>query len=671
MTRIKHINGGIQMHISRLSISGYKNTKEKSEIKLNKGLNVLVGENGSGKTTIINALRLALRENEFSYMSIDEDDFYRSIDNKYSAPEIRIDLLFESLNSDEQVTFISWCDADFKAQLHLEINANPNRKGYYKKEIWGGAAKSSIFEEETFECIDCIYLPPLRDAEEKLVNGKRSRLAQLLKKQYGDNKDTLVQSVSEFNKQITNNSEDKYNEIESAKKKINTKLEETLGQRLGQSINLQFAETTFNKIVESIKMVFFPGIQQNDPDKYRDIATNSLGYNNLLYIATVFAELELLKDNNMMTVLLIEEPEAHLHPQLQVKFIKYLEEITRKLEHTQVVITTHSPVLASSINTDNLIHIAQKEEKIIATSLKEINLGESKNYINRWLDVTKSTLLFSKGIILVEGISEAMLIPSLAKIVLARHNKDLTGTTRMLPNSLEEAGVSIININGINFKHFMKLFVNFDSSTNSNQLPIYCSGITDNDPPKTKENIYDKNGVLKLDEDQEPLFTLVDIFPLPGEEPLGANSALLLIEEINNSIWGRLFHSPLKTFEYDLAIEKNTSQMAEVLFNLWPKPGKVKTRCEKISLKNNVYDENDQLLAEDAKYIFKHIDVEEVGKGVYAQKLTDYLELQINKEWDRVDDTKSNIKSIYSNIGDVIKVPSYIEKAILWSCGGE
>jgi len=654
-----------------LNISGYKNTKEKSIIKLNKGLNVLVGENGSGKTTIVNALRLILRENEFSYMNIDEDDFYISLDKQYSAPDIRIDLTFESLSPDEQVTFLTWCDADFKAQLHLEVNSNPNRKGYFKKEIWGGASKSSTFEEETFECIDCIYLPPLRDAEEKLVNGKRSRLAQLLKKQYGDNKDVLVQNVSKFNEQITSNAEKKYNEIEAAKLNINTKLEETLGQRLGQSINLQFAETTFNKIVESIKMVFFPGLQQRDPGKFRDIATNSLGYNNLLYIATVFAELELLKDNNMMTVLLIEEPEAHLHPQLQVKFIKYLEEITRKLGNIQVIITTHSPVLASSIDIDNLLHVAQKEDKFVATSLKDIDFGDSKNYINRWLDVTKSTLLFSKGVILVEGISEAMLIPTFAKIVLAEHNKKaLTGSAVLLPNSLEEAGVSTININGINFKHFMKLFSNCDGSSSEVQLPIFCSGITDNDPPKLKVLVYDKNGELKKDKDNEPLTTLQDTFPLSSESPIGANSALKLIEDINQSSWGRLFRSPLKTFEYDLAIEGNTSQMAKVLHDLWPTSGTIKKSCSTIFSKKGQYSGNARLLQEDAEFIFKHIDADEVGKGIYAQALTDYLELQINKHMDSINDTRSNTTDVFSNISDLLKIPNYIKKAIIWACGG-
>lgn len=656
------------MYISTLNISGYKNTKEKSILKLHKGLNVLVGENGSGKTTIINALRLVLRENEFSYMNINEDDFYKSLDKQYSAPQIKIDVTFEALSPDEQVTFLTWCDAEFKAQLHLEVSSNQNRKGYYKKEIWGGFSKASIFEDETFDCIDCIYLPPLRDAEEKLVNGKRSRLAQLLKKQYGDNKEELVKSVSSFNEQITSNAENKYKQIEDAKININSKLEETLGHRLGQSINLQFAETTFNKIVESIKMVFFPGIKQTDSQKFRDIATNSLGYNNLLYIATVFAELELLKENNMMTILLIEEPEAHLHPQLQVKFIKYLEEITQKFDNLQIVITTHSPVLASSIDIDNLIHVAQKDDKINASSLKDIDLSKSKSYINRWLDITKSTLLFSKGVILVEGISEAMLIPTFAKIILAKHNKNaLERTEPLLPNSLEEAGVSTININGINFKHFMKLFSNCDGSYSEVHLPIFCSGITDNDPPKEQLIVYDEQGNKKIDGKGQPVIKKFDVYPKKSEKPVGENSALDLISTIKESEWGRIYASPLKTFEYDLLMEGNISRMAEILQKVWSSDkGSVNSTCKTIIDRKDKYkDEESQV--EDAKYIFEHIENKELGKGMYAQELTNYLDTEIgkiekNNEFSQLD--KLN------KISELFKVPKYISKAIIWSCGG-
>ena len=201
---------------------------------------------------------------------------------------------------------------------------------------------------------------------------------------------------------------------------------EALGEKLGQSVNLQFSETTFNRIIENIRMVFFPHTGETNIEKFRDLATNSLGYNNLLYIATVFAELELIKDSDIFTILLIEEPEAHLHPQLQVKFIKYLESLVTTLPNAQVIVSTHSPVLASSVKIDKLIHLVGTTEIITATTLSQKNYNNplAENYINRWLDVTKSTMLFSRGIILVEGIAEALVLPKLAEIVLKNITRD-------------------------------------------------------------------------------------------------------------------------------------------------------------------------------------------------------------------------------------------------------
>ena len=67
------------MYILRISLCGYKNTYEKSEITLNRGLNVLLGENGCGKTAVINALRMLFREMDSRY-SFSLDDFYCSMD---------------------------------------------------------------------------------------------------------------------------------------------------------------------------------------------------------------------------------------------------------------------------------------------------------------------------------------------------------------------------------------------------------------------------------------------------------------------------------------------------------------------------------------------------------------------------------------------------------------
>ncbi len=648
------------MYISKLNIEGYKNCKNKSEIQLNKGLNILVGENASGKTTIINALRMILRENEFSFMNINEDDFYKSFKGNEQSRSIKIDISLEELSSDEEVTFLTWCDADFKAKLNLEVDSNPNRKGYFRKNIWGGASKSSAFEEETFDCIDCIYLPPLRDAEEKLSNGKKSRLATLLKHQYKDKNDekTLVEKVSEFNNKITTNEDNNYKEISKAKDDINSNIKNSMGEIFGQSINLQFADVSFNKILENIKMVFFPEINVTDNKRFRDIAINSLGYNNLLYIATVFAELQIEgKSKDLFTVLLIEEPEAHLHPQLQIKLIKHLETLANQKTNTQVIVTTHSPILASSVSIDNLIHISEQDNTIRSTSLCKLGLEDSKNYINRWLDITKSTLLFSKGVILVEGISESMVIPELAKISLCKYNKHTTGNR--LPSSLEEAGVSIININGINFKHFMKLFCSIDENVRNIKIPMKCSGITDNDPEKEEIDATDKKG--------NNIKVKIETYPTLSEDIEGKNSALELITKINKSSYARLYHSPLKTFEYDLAMEENIVIMTRALNNAWhSETGKIKDECKDI-IEN--YDSNK--LHEYSKFIHQRASDKKLGKGMFAQELAESIKKQYDEKIVELQTRTENREDICEEIIKIFNVPKYIYNAVIWVCCGD
>ena len=362
---------------------------------------------------------MILRDPEQPYIS--EDDFYKSFIGNVQKRNIQIDVTLRDLSQEEKVTFLSWCNAEFDAELHMEVESKPNPKGYFKKSIWGGKSKASAFEEDTFDFINVIYLPALRNAEEKLTNGRKSRLALLLKHQYKNEarQNELVTAFNDFNKSVIKNKDNKFNEIAKARGDINAAMEKSMGNVFGQSVNLQFTENSFSSILQSIKMVFFPNVGEMDDEKFRDVAINSLGYNNLLYIATVFAELEAM-NNNLFTVLLIEEPEAHLHPQIQSKLIKYLQKLSNEKNNLQIILTTHSAVLASSVSVDTIIHVTGTETGITVKKLSDFGLDESiKNYLNRWMDITKSTLLFSKGVILVEGICEAMLLPAFAPIVLS------------------------------------------------------------------------------------------------------------------------------------------------------------------------------------------------------------------------------------------------------------
>lgn len=91
-------------------------------------------------------------------------------------------------------------------------------------------------------------------------------------------------NVAKSNDNIVQNKDGKYTEIQEVKASINGKIVQALGTRLGQSVNLQFSETTFNRIKENIRMVFFSLSGETDIKKFRDLATNSLGYNNLLWV---------------------------------------------------------------------------------------------------------------------------------------------------------------------------------------------------------------------------------------------------------------------------------------------------------------------------------------------------------------------------------------------------
>lgn len=446
------------MYIKKLSVQGYRCFSECFEINFRKGLNVIVGENGAGKTSIINSFRQLFIDTESGSYSVSSDDFNKPFKEKSIASDsFIIKVEFDNLEGPEPIAFLQWSDATNNVILNLEV-LNKELRGRFKKSFWGGNSKSSQFDVELFDKIHCIYLPPLRDAESKLVNGRQSRLSKLLKFIEADQikkckkaeeQHPLEKKFKEFNQSLIDDTD---SSIKKANKLIADHLLEAIGQNFSQSTHIQFVENEFSKIVENLRLIFFPKITTAEADQFRDLCQNSLGYNNLLYIASILAELTLTKEESLYRLLLIEEPEAHLHPQLQVRLLDHLEKVAN--EHkVQVIVTTHSTVLASSVHLDKIIHLT-KNDNPTATPLAECGLADNNlSFLNRWLDITKSNLLFASGVILVEGIAEQMIIPELAKTVLK--GKEI--------NNIEDYGVSVINLNGIYFNHFMR-----DGSVNLN-----------------------------------------------------------------------------------------------------------------------------------------------------------------------------------------------------------
>ncbi len=516
------------------------------------------------------------------------------------------------------------------AKLSLSIEASEDSRGRYKRKIWGGESSSAMFEWELLQSIACIFLPALRDAEDKLRAYRGSRLARLLRnlnpKRKDGEKHSLEVQFEDFNSKLLEDES-----IKSANDSIKKYLLESMGPVLSQDATIQFSESTFDRIVERLRLLYYPRMSVSeatrDANRYRDLVENSLGYNNILYLATVLAEFEgLAESETLHKILLIEEPEAHLHPQMQIRLLTFLHEKASK-HGIQIIVTSHSPTIAAAVSLDaiNVISLANFDGPPECTMLSTCGLSKKATFfLERWMDVTKSTLLFAKGVILVEGIAEALVLPELVKLILREYHSE--SKEENPPNTLDEYGISIINMNGIYFEYFIQLFKGYrleqvegeaeDMVVSIPGIPVKCSGITDRDPKK----------------DTLPTFSK----PEPSEH--NKKSMALMAELEKYSKFARIF-SNLKTFEYDLAFEgENLKYLLGLRLDLEENDGDNRKQLE-------AYEKVDWAKSsEDAKAAASKWFLDHIGKGEFAQQLAHKLS--------------------EDNTGFV--VPKYIKDAILW-----
>lgn len=461
------------MYLKKLNIKNYKCINELS-VEFNKGVNIFIGENNSGKTAVLDALRVCLsygRQQRDIWIS--EDDFH--LDRKQPGADIEdieFDLFFEIENDVEVGVYNDFLCAlpnnKQELQIHFRYSIK-NRSGLRKVDykVWGGEKEGQSISPEVMQLIYFIHLDALRDAVHYLRPFRGSRLGELFSKMVLD-EDTQGNLSEKVHKVLSEDPEWK-GLIEQGKTKVNEHLYETTILGKEQNVEIDFLPYEFRQIVDNLRIQ--TPVYKNDAlsaeneQKYLDLRMNGLGYNNLIFIATVLGDLEKQKESNAdsYVALLIEEPEAHLHPQLQNIFFNYLNKLQVGF---QIFITSHSPTMTAKADIDSLIVLQDQNDEISALPMKNSALDPmNKIFLKKFLDVTKSQLFFANGVILVEGISEALLIPIFSEIMGKEFN-------------VTKNGIELVNINGVAFEHFGKLF---NSEQSNLRLDCKCSILTDDD----------------------------------------------------------------------------------------------------------------------------------------------------------------------------------------------
>jgi putative ATP-dependent endonuclease of the OLD family len=438
-------------------------------VKFQKHFNLLIGENDSGKTTIIDALKLTLGTSSADNHKIQENDFHINDDGTPSS-EIKIECIFTDLSEKEAGLLLEWLTFDNEGNYELRVRLTAKKvknefgKERIEKNIKAGPEFiDSRLEGIALELIGTTYLKPLRDAENELRPGFKSRLAQILKNHIAfkkvdeSEKHRLEEVFEEANKEIEAFFDAPYDGEKTIKKDLNSYLDNFFHiSKTGEKVynpDFQVSKARLSDILRKLSLIL-------------DDNPTGLGSLNLLFIAT-----ELLLQNEGENVgpnlTLIEEIEAHLHPQAQLRLIKYLQELENVEGNTsQFILTTHSTTLAASTKLNHINLINNKNSFPMGPSFTKLAQDDYK-FLERFLDATKANLFFARGVIFVEGDAENILLPAVAEII---------------NRPLHKYGVSIVNIGNTAFKRYSKIYSRSSSWLENNPpLNVPVSIITDVD----------------------------------------------------------------------------------------------------------------------------------------------------------------------------------------------
>ncbi len=485
------------MHISKLQLVNYRNFARAS-VKFEKGVNTIIGENGSGKTNLFRAIRLLLDDNLLRMAHrLDDHDFHRGL-GEWRGHWIIISLEFTDVSQDETIqslflhgvgnitgaiidratynlifrpkaairqklSELAFGDGAGLAALRKEINladyetvftgksnADFTDPAVYRALV--GDFDAVIFPTELTPSeiggivpgmfsitreIGFTFIQALRDVVAEFQNNRTNPLLTLLKGKSGEIDPAafvpIRELISDLNEEIEG-----LDDVRAIRNDIRETINDAAGETYSPrslSIRSDLSDEP-DRLFQSLKLF----VGESEADYEAGIQELSLGGANLIYLTLKLLEFKYQKvKQTFANFLVIEEPEAHIHTHIQKTLFDRLN-----YEDTQIIYSTHSTHISEVSNVENINILGRNGGSCDvyqpAAGLKPSEIGN----IQRYLDAVRSNLLFAKSVLLVEGDAEEILVPILIKQVFGL--------------SLDELGVSLINIRSTGFENVAILF---------------------------------------------------------------------------------------------------------------------------------------------------------------------------------------------------------------------
>lgn len=633
------------MFLKYLQIVNYKNLRS-ARFSFVEGVNTVIGENDSGKSNAMTALRILLDDTYYyNTKRLKENDFSDSLGN-WKGHWIILSAVFGKITSEDKETevcagivpeneneeflksYIKSGEDDIgvislfirpQKQVRKKLSEitdiaefEEERKKikisdyefYYTSRAQTDFTDKDIYTKivgdlEKGQCSDpdedddrilgcklniadvqdhisVVFIDALRDAASELGKPKNPirRIIESVESLIKESElNTIKSEIVQLNKSIS-----EVEQVELVGRKINEKLLDMIGMVYSPEIILQ---SGLKDDINSLSRYLFM-----KPSKQNDIDSLGLGHLNMIYMALKIVEYEVNRTRELINIMIIEEPEAHIHTHIQRTLFDKLK-VTK--DYTQIITTTHSTHLAevSEVKNINILKSIgsnsismQPSQGLDEFGKKNLQLKNLKlsDCIERYLDSKRSVLLFSKGVVLVEGDGEEILIPNLIKNALGV--------------SLDEMGIGLVNVGSVSFEYIASLF-------SEERIKRTCAIVTDED--------------IQIVETDSKLYKA-------EAEKRGKSRKKKLADLYGTNPWVESFFAP-HTLEVDFALadaRANSDYISEVVELNYVDTNTIKRHKENLKQGTDVACANTILtLARD------------MGKGWYATTLSNYIDIAV------------------------------------------